>query len=158
LRIIRHVGWLWWKRINTNCFKISSLMVRSLSSPTVFLLKNKYPDPYFTQRFIISHCILSRARWFQSSFPTSLHRKLTLSIQAVNTCTTFFNILWRIDPLLGNDSVHTFKRTRNNGSCVLCEPCYGTLLRNTTILKTSNTSNTALSLIYTLQFILTPTH
>jgi hypothetical protein len=29
-------------------------------------------------------------------------------------------ILWRVYPLLGNDSVHTYRRTHNNRSCVLC--------------------------------------
>jgi hypothetical protein len=44
------------------------------------------------------------------------------------------NILWRIDPLLGNDSLHTFQRTHNNRSYILCGPCYNSLIGNTIIL------------------------
>jgi hypothetical protein len=39
-------------------------------------------------------------------------------------------ILWRIYPLLSND---TFQQTRNSRSSVLCVPCYNALLGNTTI-------------------------
>jgi hypothetical protein len=41
-----------------------------------------------------------------------------------------------IEPMLGNDSVNTFQKTRNNGSCVLCGPCYSSVLGSTTILTT----------------------
>jgi hypothetical protein len=45
-------------------------------------------------------------------------------------------IMRRIDPLPGNDSVYTFQRTRNNGSCVLCGPRYSSLLDIIKILTT----------------------
>jgi ferredoxin len=38
-------------------------------------------------------------------------------------------------PLLGNDTVYTFQRTHDNSSCVLCGPCYNSLLGNTKILE-----------------------
>jgi hypothetical protein len=44
-------------------------------------------------------------------------------------------ILWCTDPLLGNDSVYTFRRTCNDRNCVLCGPCYNALLGNTIILN-----------------------
>jgi hypothetical protein len=40
------------------------------------------------------------------------------------------------DVLQGNGFVNTLPRTRNNGICVLCGPCYNWLLGYTTILTT----------------------
>jgi hypothetical protein len=57
-----------------------------------------------------------------------VHKKGKVNSTFLTLIYTLF-ILWSIDPLLGNNLVYTSQRTRNNESCVLCGPCYSSLLR-----------------------------
>jgi ferredoxin len=85
-------------------------------TPTSLILKKKNRSRFMRSRCCLCVCIST-----------------LLTFECLNQ--SLWNlVLWRIYPLLGNDSVYTFQRTHNNRSCVLCGPCYSSLLGNTTIL------------------------
>jgi hypothetical protein len=93
----------------------------TLWNQRVWYLRDIYSRSSSTQRIQFGLFILN-CRRHSSLFKVGIH-----------------TILSGTYPLLGNDSVYAFQRTHNNRNCVVCGPCYNSLVGNTTILTTGAT-------------------
>jgi hypothetical protein len=105
------------------------------SSRRSYIKYIRIPSCVYQDMTIVIVCLASREDPSEFLNTIAFPVKTLFATKFASLCSlSLLIILWRIDPLLGNDSICTFQRTRNNRSCVLYEPCHNALFGNTTML------------------------